>query len=443
VNDRDRLVRQLRSEIADRLHEAVTTATSGGRELASDDQRMLARRLLNDAFRNRAAAAVGSGEEPLGADEEEAIARAVLDLLFGLGPLSRILDVETVENVEANGPHTVFITHADGRVEEGPPLFDSVEEMLEMLRAVARRAGLNERLFDAAHPFLTMELPDGSRLHAVQAVTGEPCISVRRHRYTKVTLGDLVGLGMVDEVLQEFLAASVRARLNIVVCGGTNAGKTTLLRALVNEIPASERLVTIEKGFELGIDRHAHDLHPNVVAMEAREANVEGEGEITMRALVREALRMNPSRVLVGEVLGDELLPMLNAMTQGNDGSMCTIHAHSSESAFNRFVQYAVQSPERLTTEATNVLVANAVDLVVFVDQQDPSLGSGRQRYASSVREVVGADGAMVMSNEVFAPDFDGRARPAAPMSDRRMDRLVAAGFDRSLLARREQWAAR
>lgn len=443
MNERDGLVRQLRSEVADRLHESVTSAAAAGRELATDDQRMLARRLLNDEFRTRAAVAVGAGEQPLGVEEEEAVARAVLDLLFGLGPLSRILDVETVENVEANGPRKVFVTHADGRVEEGPPLFESVEEMLEMLRGVARRAGLNERLFDAAHPFLTMELPDGSRLHAVQAVTGEPCISVRRHRFTKVTLGDLVGLGMLDEVLQEFLSAAVRARLNIVVCGGTNAGKTTLLRALVNEIPSTERLVTIEKGFELGIDRHAHDLHPNVVAMEAREANVEGEGEITMRALVREALRMNPSRVLVGEVLGDELLPMLNAMTQGNDGSMCTIHAHSSESAFNRFVQYAVQSPERLTTEATNVLVANAVDLVVFVDQQDPSLGSGRRRYVSSVREVVGADGAMVMSNEVFAPDHDGRGRPAAPMSDRRMDRLVAVGFDRSLLALREPWAVR
>lgn len=443
MNEHDRLVRQLRAEVADRLHEAVTAAAGAGRDLAVDDQRMLARRLLNDAFRVRAGAAVGAGERPLGVEEEEAVARAVLDLLFGLGPLSRILEVETVENVEANGPRKVFVTHADGRTEEGPPLFESVEEMLEMLRGVARRAGLNERLFDAAHPFLTMELPDGSRLHAVQAVTGEPCISVRRHRFTKVTLGDLVGLGMVDEVLQEFLSAAVRARLNIVVCGGTNAGKTTLLRALVNEIPPAERLVTIEKGFELGIDRHAQDLHPNVVAMEAREANVEGEGEITMRTLVREALRMNPSRVLVGEVLGDELLPMLNAMTQGNDGSMCTIHAHSSESAFSRFVQYAVQSPERLTTEATNVLVGNAVDLVVFVDQQDPSVGSGRKRYVSSVREVVGADGAMVMSNEVFAPDPDGRARPAAPMSDRRLDRLVAVGFDRSLLARHELWATR
>ena len=440
LSEKDGLVRELRAEVADRLHAAIT---AGEREMTAEDQRMLARRLLNDSFRRRASDAVMAGAEPLDVDEEEAVATAVLDLLFGLGPLSRLLDVETVENVEANGPRNVFVTHADGRVEIGPPLFETVDEMLEMLRGVARRSGLSERLFDVAHPFLTMELPDGSRLHAVQAVTGEPCISVRRHRFTKVTLADLVGLGMVDEVLQEFLAASVRARFNIVVCGGTNAGKTTLLRALINEIPPAERLVTIEKGFELGIDRHARELHPNVVAMEAREANVEGEGEIPMRVLVREALRMNPSRVLVGEVLGDELLPMLNAMTQGNDGSMCTIHAHSSESAFSRFVQYAVQSPERLTTDATNVLVANAIDLVVFVDQQDPTRGHGRRRFVSSVREVVGADGSMVMSNEVFAPGEDGTAVPSAPMSDRRMSRLAAVGFERSQLFGHHMWAAR
>jgi Flp pilus assembly CpaF family ATPase len=141
--------------------------------------------------------------------------------------------------------------------------------------------------------------------------------------------------------------------------------------------------------------------------------------------------------VIVGEVLGDELLGMFNAMTQGRDGSMCTIHANSSDGAFARFAQYAVQSPERLDTTATAVLVANAVDLVVFVDQEDPSEGAGRRRFVSSIREVVGAEGQLVISNEVFTPGPDGPAIPASPMTERRMRRLVAAGLDRDALVPR------
>ncbi len=430
------LVAELRRDIADRLHAAVTDGGTGGPSMGVDDQRMFARSLVNERLRDLAAAALGEGRDLLGEDDEFEIGQAVEDLLFGLGALSRLLEDEQIENIDANGPHDVFITYADGRCVPGPPIAESAEAMIDLVRGIGRRVGLSERRFDPAHPFLTMQLPDGSRLFAVQSVTGQPSLSVRRHRYAKVHLGDLVGLGMLDEPLAEFLSAAVRARLNLIVCGGTNAGKTTLLRALINEIAPHERLVTIEKDLELGIDRF-RELHPNVVAMETRDANVEGEGAVPMRDLVREALRMNPSRVIVGEVLGDELLGMLNAMTQGRDGSMCTIHANSSEGAFARFAQYAVQSPERLDTSATAVLVANAVDLVVFVDQEDPSEGAGRRRFLSSIREVVGAEGQLVISNEVFAPGPDGVGIPAAPMTDRRMRRLVAAGLDREVLSPR------
>ena len=160
--------------------------------------------------------------------------------------------------------------------------------------------------------------------------------------------------------------AAVAARKNIMIAGATNAGKTTLLRALANEIPPGERLITVERALELGLGEF-QDLHPNVVAFEERLPNSEGSGAITMAELVRRSLRMNPSRVIVGEVLGDEIVTMLNAMSQGNDGSLSTIHANSSLEVFNRICTYAIQSAERLPVDATMMLIAGAIDFVVFV----------------------------------------------------------------------------
>jgi pilus assembly protein CpaF len=247
-----------------------------------------------------------------------------------------------------------------------------------------------------------------------------------------MTLEELVELGTIDADLQAFLAAAVRARKNLIVGGGTNAGKTTLLRALASEIPPQERLVTIENSLELGLDAFP-DAHPDVVALEAREPNLEGEGAITMAQLVRRGLRMDPSRVIVGEVLGDEVLSMLEAMSQGNDGSMCTIHARSSQEVFSRIATYAIKSPQRLEIEATNLLVAGAIDFVIYLSQRDETAVGGRHhRYVSSVREVLDAEGTMVVSNEVFQPDPDGRARPGVPV--RCVDELARHGYDRSVV---------
>jgi len=227
----------------------------------------------------------------------------------------------------------------------------------------------------------------------------------------------------------------VRARKNLMVCGDTGAGKTTLLRALAAEIPPEERLVTIEDALELGLDRFP-EVHPDVVALEAREPNVEGEGEVTQAELVRWALRMSPDRVLVGEVRGDEVLPMLNAMSQGTDGSMCTLHASSSAGAFGKLAAYAVQAPERLPLEATNLLVANAVHFVVFL-AHDRRTG---RRTVASVREVTGAEGPLVASNEVFRPGPGSRAMPAAPLQAATLEQLVDAGLDPGLLDRPGGW---
>ena len=249
----------------------------------------------------------------------------------------------------------------------------------------------------------------------------------------KLDLQDLVELGAIDDGLASFLSAAVKSRQQIIVAGATGAGKTTMLRALAAEISPNERIVTIETELELGLDRFA-DIHPDCVALEAREANVEGAGEVTAAELVRMSLRMNPDRVIVGEVRGDEIIPMLNAMSQGNDGSMCTVHADSSATVFNKMALYAMQAQERLPLEATCQLAAAAVDLVVFIAK------SGDGRWVSSVRQVVGVEGAQVITNELFRPGPDGRAIPGVPVPHDLARELTAHGWDERLHDRQEGW---
>jgi pilus assembly protein CpaF len=297
------------------------------------------------------------------------------------------------------------------------------------MQVLGAYSGLSSRPFDTANPQLDLRLPDGSRLSAVMVVCRRPSVSIRRARLGKVFLSDLIGNGTILPDLGSMLQAAVAARKNLMIAGSTNAGKTTLLRALANEIPPGERLVTVERALELGLDQFP-ELHPNVVAFEERLPNAEGVGGISMAELVRRSLRMNPSRVIVGEVLGDEIVTMLNAMTQGNDGSLSTIHANSAQEVFNRISTYALQAQERLPVEATQMLIAGAIDFVIFVEKRnDYHRGGTLRRYVSSVREVTGVDG-RVLSSEVFAPGLDGRAMPRAAISC--IEELLECGYEPS-----------
>jgi Flp pilus assembly CpaF family ATPase len=244
-----------------------------------------------------------------------------------------------------------------------------------------------------------------------------------------VTLPELRNNGTIDRALENFLTALVKAKRNILVTGGTAIGKTTMLRALASAIPPWERLITIEDVFELGLDADA-DAHPDVVALQAREPNIEGQGEITLSDLVWQSLRMSPDRVIVGEVRGPEVIPLTNAMSMGNDGSMGTLHSSSSQGAFLKLAAYAVQGPERLAVEATNLLVASAVHFVVHLEKprNDPT-----KRVVSSIREIVDADERHVVSNEVWRPGPDLRAVPCAPLRTETLDRLVDAGYNPDL----------
>ncbi len=411
------LVKRKRAEVGSRLAEQRRLDAAGSLSpMSSEDERQFARALIAQALEDHARSEITAGRAPLNAQEEEELAAAIHAALFGVGRLQPLLEDQQIENIDVNGCDRVFISYADGREVMGEPVADSDEELIELIQALAAYSGLSSRPFDTANPQLDLRLPDGSRLSAVMDVTLRPAVSIRRARLGKVFLADLVGNGTLSPELASFLAAATGARKNIMIAGATNAGKTTLLRAIVNQIPAHERLITVERALELGID-HFPELHPNVVAFEERLPNMEGQGGISMAELVRRSLRMNPSRVIVGEVLGDEIVTMLNAMTQGNDGSLSTIHANSSLEVFNRISTYAIQAAERLPVEATHLLIAGAIDFVVFVEKRnDYSRGGRLRRFVGSVREVTGVDG-RVLSSEVFAPGPDGRAMPHAPVS--------------------------
>jgi Flp pilus assembly CpaF family ATPase len=439
----ERLVRTLRAHVAERLARRRAEDQAAGRPpLGADDERAYAAELLRRELDAHAQQLLEHGMT-LDAETEQALARAVRDALFGLGRLQALLDDEAIENIDANGCDEVWVEYADGTVVAGPPLADSDDELVDLIRSMAAFSGHAARRFDMGYPLLDLRLPGGHRLAAMMGVSTRPALSIRRPRYSRVFLDDLVRLGALDQGLAAFLAAAVRAKRNIVIAGETGAGKTTLLRALANEIPPDERLITIENALELGLHEHK-DLHPNIIALEARQANIEGEGEITMAQLVQRTLRHNPSRVIVGEVLGDEAVAMLEAMSQGNAGSLCTIHSPSAEFTFQRLAMYAGKSAQRLPVDVTYQMIVGAIDLVVFIHQHVEG-GHGnsdgqrrRVRHVASVLEVLEAEGRQIRSNQVFRPGLDGRAIPYTP--PRCLDLLILEGYDAALFQQPTDW---
>lgn len=417
------LVTRVLEMVSQRLDQAGI-AEPGGRL----EQQALAGQFILDSLDSIAAERARGFLPPVADAEEEHITDEVLATLFGLGPIERLIADKSVENVNMNGCDTVWVHHADGTKRRAGAIADSDEELIALIRKAASRLGRNERRFDIANPFLDLQLPDGSRLNAVMAVSERPAVSIRRHRHEQVTLQDLCELGTFDETLREFFCAAVQARMSIIVCGGTNAGKTTLLRALINACDPDERLITIEDRLELGLTADP-DGHRDVIEMETRTANVEGSGEITMQQLVRNALAMSPDRLIVGEVRGPEVVDMLAALSTGNDGSMCTIHANSSQSAFSKIAAYALRSVEHIPIEATYRMIAESINFVVYIYKSRAG-----QRLVGSVREVTGCSKGEVCSVEVFTSHGQGTARPSAALQSFTQERLADAGFEPSAL---------
>jgi Flp pilus assembly CpaF family ATPase len=426
------LVADLRAQVSQAL-----AGHAGGGPLPAAERRRLAEQYTGEALDAHAQQALGAGRAPLSASVEARVARAVIDHLVGAGGLQHLLDNPDIENVHANGCDEVFIRYAGGKSEIGPPIAESDEALIEMIRTLATEAAFGddfsghgeERTFDRTNPVLDLRLRDGSRLCAVMSVSRRPSLSIRRPTMINADLEDLVAKGTLDESLCRVIQAAMRAKLNIIFSGGTNTGKTTLARAAARAIQPNERLITIEDSYELEL--HDPVAHPNVTALQSRRPNLEGVGAVSMSALVRTALRMDPDRVIVGEARGDEVIDLLKAMSQGNDGSFATVHASSSAQAFSRLMMYAVQAPERLSFEASAMLIAESLNLVVQL-----SWSPDKTRVVSSIREVVGFDGRDVISNEVWRPGPGQRAVPNTPLRADTIERLEAAGLDPAVIDR-------
>lgn len=417
------LIRRIRTQIADELTARAAV------QLDRRDREALANELIARALEDYAHQCLTRADAPLSVDAEAELAYAVRAELFGLGRLEPLLADESITDIHVVGCDKVIVDLADGSKTEVDPVVDDDEELVELTRAIGRNEGIAERRFDFAHPQLNQQLRDGSRLFAVAWITRRPHLFIRRHRLLDVTLANLVERNTLSAELAAFLGSAVRARRNILVAGGMGSGKTTLLRALLARADPDERIVTVETDYELALDRFPQ-RHPDLIALEAREANAEGAGAVSCADLVRWAMRMAASRLAVGEVLGAEVIPMLNAMHSGAAGSMCTVHANSSADALGKLALLAVQAPEQLEISHTYALAAQALDLVVFMARD-----AGGQRIVQSVREVTGSDGVQVTTNEIWAPGLDGRAiRTAVSLTENARSALHQVGY-------REAWS--
>ena len=390
------LVRRLQGRVGELLADRRQTARAAGRPLAAADERQLALAVAADAVAGHVADLLAAGQPAPAPGEQRGLADALHARLFGAGRLQPLLDDPQVEDIIVNGCDEVWLTYADGRKQPGPPVAESDAELVELIQTLGSYAGLNPRPFDAANPELDLRLPDGSRLSATLRVCERPAVAIRRHRFPRVLLADLVGNGTLSGELAGFLAAAVRARQNIVIAGETGSGKTTLLRALVNEIPPAERLIVVEQNRELNLRAHP-DLHPDVVEYEATVANSEGRGTVSVARLVRRTLRMAPDRVIVGEVLGPEIVAMLNAMSQGNDGSLTTIHANTPRDAVSRLEVMVSLANANMQLISIRQQISSAVHLFV----QTARLSDGTRRVVN-LTEVSGMEGDVITLQDIF-----------------------------------------
>jgi Flp pilus assembly CpaF family ATPase len=413
--DIDALAAKVRAKIADRLPDKADAAA----------KEQVAAQLIRRELDQMAQDAMRESRPILDKDVEQAVQARVLAVLFGLGALQQMLEDPEIENIFVNGPARVFVRYKGGRRARLEPIASSDGELAEQVRLIAARLGTTERRFDRARPALSLQLPDGSRLYAVHSeIAGFTSLSIRRHRFPTIKMEELVELGTMDAKLARILAAAVRAKRNIIVAGETDSGKTTLLRALAAEIGPGERLITIEDTSELGLNED-EGAHPDVVAMQSREANLEGVGAVSAADLVRWSLRMSPDRIIVGECRSpEETTTMLEAMSVGNDGSLTTLHASSSQVTFARLLLLLRKGPEKMDTESAAMQIAQSAHLIVHLDVLEDGT-----RAVTSLREITGAENARVISNEIYRPGPDGRARAATPFSPATMRRLRRAGL--------------
>jgi pilus assembly protein CpaF len=325
----------------------------------------------------------------LSEDVREEIFQEILNELAGYGPIQPLLDDPTINEIMVNGPDLVFIER-DGKLIETDIKFDGESHVLRIIDRMIHPMG---RRVDYDHPTADARLPDGSRVNVVIPPVAHKgsCITIRKFLQNKLSIEEIIELETLTENMAEFLRACVVSRLNILITGNTSSGKTTLLNILTGYIPVNERIVTIEDAAELKlIQRH-------VVSLETKPSNVDGEGEIGTRELVRNVLRMRPDRIVVGEVRGGESLDMLQAMNTGHDGSMTTLHANSPRDAIARIETMAMMAGIDMPLIAIRKQIASALDLIVHLERLEDGA-----RKISNITEVAGMEGQVVVLTDIF-----------------------------------------
>jgi pilus assembly protein CpaF len=357
-------------------------------------------------------------------DLQRTIFNDVLNDMVGYGPIQPLLDDPQISEVMVNGPKKVYV-EKKGQLIRTDIAFDDEDHVLRVIERIVLPLG---RRVDGDSPTVDARLPDGSRVNAVVrpvALDG-PSITIRKFLKDKLTIQQLIELGTITPGMAEFLRACVRARLNILISGGTGSGKTTLLNILSGYIPENERIITIEDAAELQLQQD------HVLRMETKPRNVEGSGETTVRDLVRNCLRMRPDRIVVGECRGGEALDMLQAMNTGHDGSLTTLHANSARDALSRLETMVLMAGVELPLKVVRQQVSSAVDLIV----QQSRLKDG-SRKVTGITEVAGMEGDTIVLTDIFKFDQTGVTEDGKVLGELKATgirpmfspRLEAAGF--------------
>jgi len=334
---------------------------------------------------------------PLSGTDKERLLMEMLHETLGLGPLEPLLHDMDISDILVNGPGSVYIEKF-GKLEKTNTVFRNDAHLMQIIDRIISKVG---RRIDEASPYVDARLPDGSRVNAIIppiALDG-PAISIRRFGKEYLKMSDLLSLGSLSPQAAEVLQGAVKSRINIIISGGTGSGKTTMLNVLSDSIPSRERVVTIEDSAEL------HLKQDHVVRLETRPPNIEGRGEVTQRNLVRNALRMRPDRIIVGEVRGGEALDMLQAMNTGHDGSVSTVHSNSPRDALSRLETMVMMAGMDLPQRAIREQIASAISIVI----QLARLSDGARKVIG-VTEIVGMEGDIIAMQEIFHYSISGVA---------------------------------